>query len=160
MSFRSTVLNDPEVLDFGRVIKDKLNCILAYDLFQSGIQAGRFCFFNTISNDVRTGNPGTYSYVGVLVKKTTGEPASLNTIYKPVYTAGSGSQVDSVAEVCCFGYVVAEIPTAVTPVVGGPVYVDALGRATTDTAQMVVDAQFVERVTDVSWVVKLKTIFI
>jgi hypothetical protein len=161
MSFSNSVLIKEAALDIGRVISAKPHCLLPYERFTNGLIVGRFVWLNASTGLLQQGQPnGAGTVAGVAVKKTTGEPSGAGVTTLAAYSSAF-SAVDSVCEVCCFGYVTVEVDTSATIKPADSVYVGSGGRAT-NVPSVVNDAfaVFVEQITTSSWLICIKMITI
>ena len=157
MAFTSAVLADVGQLDLGEVLGSKIHNVQSFDKFDDALLVGRFVVLNTTTSTLRafSANP-TMPVIGVTKRKVTNQTSTGN---NQQYNT-TGINVDSVAEVVNFGFVVVEVPTGPTLVRSNQVYVDANGLATNvATANVIIpNCKFVERVSATSWIVCMGSI--
>jgi len=135
MSFDNTILENVAGLPAGSVIKAMPSMTLAFELFEDGLVEGRFCKFAAGQVD-NLDSSATPVLAGVVTRKITGEIGS------GVYST-TGNNIDSVAEVCNFGFVTVAVTDAATPAKYDQVYTvnaataDA-GKGTDDSGELIV----------------------
>lgn len=114
MAFKTTVAAEIVDLGAGEVIKSAPYDVQAYDKFEEGLKAGRFC--RIASGELKNiDGTATPALVGIPRRKVTGEIADTADYTK------QGLGYDSVAEVIEFGYATVEIATTAAPTKRAPV---------------------------------------